>query len=216
MPGARVNTDQQPARDGQSSVYSANVNSPQALSHDNNSQLTVGGLQTAPAQAPKTAGSSPGGDAASLSEQIQVSIGSAIRRADRQITVRLNPPELGKVFIRFHRDKDQITGLLEVTRAQTKTDIQQALPQIVRTLEDSGVQIKRIEVSLENEQQQLSSEDRTAAEQHGAQYEQGTPDNLYNREPDVFSGDRSSGGLNPRFTGPYQAILTEESVNVLV
>ncbi|UCG46547.1 MAG: flagellar hook-length control protein FliK [Phycisphaerales bacterium] len=214
--GTRVNAEQQPPRNGQPSAHSADVNPPQAVFHENSQQPAVVGPQPEPAYATKAPAGAPPGNTATLSEQIQESVATALRQADRRITVRLNPPELGKVFIRFHRDKEQITGLLEVTRAQTRTEIQQALPQILRTLEDSGVQIKRIEVSLESEQQQSSSGDRTAAEQHGAPYEQGTPTNSYDWEPDGFPGDRPSGKLNTGFTGLGQPVLTDESVNVLV
>ncbi len=214
--GTPVNTEQQPPPNGQTSAHSAHVNPPQAVFHENSHQPAVAGPQPEPAYAAKAPAGSPPGDSASLSEQIQESIGSALRQTDRQITVRLNPPELGKVLMRFQRDKEQITGLLEVTKAQTRTEIQQALPQIVRTLEDSGVQIKRIEVSLESDQQQFSSGDRTAAEQQGAPYEQGTPTSSYDREPDGFPGDRASGELKSTFTGPGRPILTDETVNVLV
>jgi len=83
-----------------------------------------------------------------ISEQIIESIHSSLRQADKQITIRLNPPELGQVFLRFQEREAEITGLLEVSKAEIRYEIEQALPQIIRTLADSGVQIKRLEVQL--------------------------------------------------------------------
>jgi flagellar hook-length control protein FliK len=90
-----------------------------------------------------------------IGKQILESIHSSLSRqgADKQISVRLNPPELGKVFIKFHEQDNQITGLLEVSKTQTRSEIEQILPQIVRHLSDSGVNIKRLEVVLTNSDQ---------------------------------------------------------------
>jgi len=64
----------------------------------------------------------------------------------QRFTIRLNPPELGKVFARFHSQDNQIIGLLEVSKPETAAEIRQALPEIVRDLQDLGVQIKRLDV----------------------------------------------------------------------
>jgi len=83
-----------------------------------------------------------------ISEQIIESIQTFLRQADKQITIRLNPPELGQVFVRFQEREAEITGLLEVSKAEIRYEIEQALPQIIRTLADYGVAIKRLDVLL--------------------------------------------------------------------
>ena len=85
-------------------------------------------------------------------ESIQSSISNPV--GDKQITVRLNPPELGEVIIKFQEQDNEITGLLEVNKTQTRAEIEQALPQIIRSLSDSGIDIKRLEVVLSNSEQQ--------------------------------------------------------------
>jgi flagellar hook-length control protein FliK len=65
-----------------------------------------------------------------VADQIAESVYASMRRGDNNIVVRLNPPELGSVVVRFQQQSDQITGLLEVTRDQTRNEIEQALPQI--------------------------------------------------------------------------------------
>ncbi|HDZ68861.1 MAG TPA: flagellar hook-length control protein FliK, partial [Phycisphaerales bacterium] len=108
------------------------------------------------APAAGTAGNTSLSDtSAGISAQIQTSIlQSPLRLGEGQITIRLNPPDLGKVFIKFQEQQDHITGLLEVSKMQTRVQIQQALPQIIRNLSDSGIQIKRLEVVLVETDQQ--------------------------------------------------------------
>jgi flagellar hook-length control protein FliK len=98
---------------------------------------------------------SPDSISASVGKQIQESVHSSFSQGgqDQQITIQLNPPELGKVLIKFQEQDNQITGLLEVSKTQTRIEIEQAIPQIVRGLQDSGIQIKRLDVVLSQEEQ---------------------------------------------------------------
>ncbi len=98
---------------------------------------------------------SPSSVSADIGKQILESIHSSLSREgqDQQITIRLNPPELGKVFIKFDEQDSQIIGLLEVSKPQTRIEIQQALPQIIQNLQDSGIHIKRLEVVLSEGEQ---------------------------------------------------------------
>ncbi|UCD52091.1 MAG: flagellar hook-length control protein FliK [Phycisphaerales bacterium] len=82
----------------------------------------------------------------SVGEQILDSVQAALVRADKQVTVRLNPPELGSVTVRFQEDEGQITGVLEVSKDQTRQEVEQALPQVVRGLQEAGVPVWRLEV----------------------------------------------------------------------
>lgn len=91
----------------------------------------------------------PQGDiSAQISRQITESIhnSSTQQTGDRQITVRLNPPELGSVVVKFSEQSGQLTGILEVSKSQTRIEIEHALPHIMRTLSDSGIQLKKIDV----------------------------------------------------------------------
>jgi len=104
---------------------------------------------------------SPSDVSASITEQILESINSSSSQqaGTQQITIRLNPPELGKVFIKFEEQENQITGLLEVSKAQTRYEVEQALPQIIQSLADSGIQVRRLEVMLTNQNEQQSYRD---------------------------------------------------------
>jgi flagellar hook-length control protein FliK len=114
-----------------------------------NTQMPVSKLQSAAAQATKTPNNaSPTDVFDSAREQVMQSMRGSLQQDDKCITIRLHPPELGKVVIRFQQHEDQITGFLEASKAQTRDEIEQALPQIIQTLRDSGVQINRLEVLL--------------------------------------------------------------------
>ena len=153
-----VSTGQIKNRDNSTSNNSSNSDLEQILSH-NNPQTPVTEQSPNSAEGAKSFNlpgqTSPSDVSADIGKQILESIHSSLSQKgqDQQITVRLNPPELGKVFIKFQEQDNQITGLLEVSKAQTRIEIQQALPQIIRSLQDSGIQIKRLDVVLSEAEQ---------------------------------------------------------------
>ena len=132
------------------------------------------------AQAPKSAANPSGGDIAStVGEQIRESITSSIVGPDKEIIIRLNPPELGSVLVKFQEQKDQITGMLEVSRFQTRAEIQQALPEITRDLQELGVQVKRLEVVMTGEQEHQALNGQSGMPQQdswGGQQDATSPD----------------------------------------
>ncbi len=84
-----------------------------------------------------------------ITELMQV---AAQRNADR-LTVRLDPPELGRVQIKFQQINGEIVGVIEADKVRTRDEIANTMPQIVRSLQESGVAIKKIEVVLTDRQQ---------------------------------------------------------------
>ena len=163
---------------------------------------------------------SPSDVSASITEQILESIQSpsSQQAGTQQITIRLNPPELGKVFIKFEEQENQITGLLEVSKAQTRYEVEQALPQIIQSLADSGIQVKRLEVMLTNQNEQQSYRDELLQDGSFQQYhdlpEGSNPDNhdtVATNESDIFGHDGSYwGNLEP------QMQITDNSINILI
>jgi flagellar hook-length control protein FliK len=130
----------------------------QMFSHDN-PQIPIAEQSPISAENGKTANlpeqAWPGDVSANIGKQILESVHSSLSQqtGDKQITVHLHPPELGKVFIRFQEQDAQITGILEVSKTQTRLEIEQALPQITRNLADSGIQVRRLEVVLSEGEQ---------------------------------------------------------------
>jgi flagellar hook-length control protein FliK len=87
----------------------------------------------------------------SISEQIRDSMHASLARGDRQFVIRLHPPELGSVLVRLGEQNEQIHGVLEVSRAETRHEIEQALPEVLRSLQDLGLQVRRVEVTVSDD-----------------------------------------------------------------
>jgi len=209
----QVSTDQTKDRSNSTSGNNSNSDFEQMPSF-NDTQLPITEQSSASSgQLAKTVSNAPPDGSTSISDQIQGSISSLLRQGDQQITIRLNPPELGKVFIRFQQQEGEITGLLEVSRAETRVEIQQLLPQIIRNLQDSGVQIKRLEVQLSDQPEQQLFRDQSlqdgSLQQHG--FSEGNhSDNTAANE--WLTNDSSYSG----FTEPEQMLITDNSINMLV
>lgn len=154
---------------GNSSTNNSNFedNSPKTFKQIfsvNGTQYSAAEQSSPAASASKMASTASQSDVStSVGRQIQESIHSSLKQGEQQITIRLNPPELGKVSIQFHQQDGQLVGLLEVSRAQTRAEIQQALPQIIQNLAESGIQVKRLEVMLTNQQEQQGFRDPSLA-----------------------------------------------------
>jgi hypothetical protein len=158
--------------------------------------------------------------AASITEKMLESVHSSSSQeaGTHQITLRLNPPELGKVYIKFEEQDNQIAGLLEVSKAQTRYEVERALPSIIQNLADSGIEIKRLEVMLTNQGEQQSSRDELLQDglfqQHHYFPEDNNPNNsgaIGADEPGIFdneSGYQDSPGAQAQFTAT--------SINILI
>jgi flagellar hook-length control protein FliK len=212
--------------DGNSSAKNSNFedSSPKTFKQVfsvNNAQYSGTEQSSATASASKMANtSSPNGASTSVGKQIQESIYSSLKQGEQQITIRLNPPELGKVSIQFREQDGQLVGLLEVSRAQTRTEVQQALPQIIQNLAESGIQVKRLEVLLTNQQEQQGFKDPSLAAgadgwsgrgQAGANSDSQGSNPGWVETDEWLTNDQSYTG----FIEPAVQI-TDDSVNILV
>ena len=77
----------------------------------------------------------------------------------RSMTIALDPPELGKVNIRLSQSGGELSGVLEVERADVHRQIQRELPQVISALQNSGIEVKKVEVVLtsQNDSESFSS-----------------------------------------------------------
>lgn len=154
-------------------------------------------------------------------EQVIKSIRGNLRGGDQEIRIVLNPPDLGSVRILFRQSGGEITGVLEVEKAETRHDIERSLPDIIATLQESGVQVKRIEVVL-NEHSQEGKEKNTTAEEffEGAKKEEffsegkGQSDSGSNSTADGSPGSDGNGDYDPTKESGYK--ISDDAINVLV
>jgi flagellar hook-length control protein FliK len=153
---------------------------------------------------------------ASVGSQIQESIHSSLQSGSQQIIIRLNPPELGKVNIKFTEQGDDITGLLQVDKLQTRDQIQQVLPEIIQNLQDSGIGIKRLEVTLTNQQEQHTPKDQSStAGQDSFSGQQSLPNPESQRNNTIYSELLTNIDNVPEYMQP-QMQLTDNSINMLI
>ena len=162
----------------------------------------------------KVAGNADSGD--TVGEQVQGFIHGSLRSGNQRIVVRLNPPELGKVAVKFEEQDNDITGLLRVDKPQTRDRIQQALPEIIQNLQDCGIQIKRLEVVLTNQQDQYASKDQSSrAGQDGSSEQQSSP-NPQSQGRGMTYNEWLRGVDNVTEFAEIRAYLTDSSINMLI
>jgi hypothetical protein len=218
-PQIQVSTGQTKDHDSSTSNNRSNSGFEQMFSA-NNAQSTISEQSSALPEAIKTdnlpSQTSPTTDTASITEQIQSSINSSLRQGDQQISIRLNPPELGKVVIEFKQQEQEITGLVEVSKTQTKYEVEQALPQIIQNLADCGIEIKRLEVMLSDGQQsgQQALKDQSLQDGWAQEQSPANPGGETNNTPanQRLTNENSYAGLNEL----QEVFVTNNSINILI
>lgn len=194
---------------------------PEQVGPQGGTPTTGTGRPSSAAQVARPEGGDPtSNESAAVTRQIQESFSTAVRQGDQQITIRLNPPELGSVQVSIKEQGNQITGLLEVSEMQTRAEIQQTLPQIVRNLQDMGINVKRLDVTLTSEQDHHASMGQSAAGQHE---NWAGPDGSRNggaqaQELNWLGKTDWLGGSNGHADGrgAYGSYVTDTSINMLV
>lgn len=152
-----------------------------------------------------------------VSEQIKEAIKSSADEGKNEITIRLNPPELGRVFIRLEEQDGQIAGMLEFSKAQTKAEVAQLIPQLIRSLQEAGVSVRRLDVvqsqqdnSSYQQNKQQNAQDYNGQQQPHYQHSEG-----HGWGPKVYQWlgsrmDYQGAGLSG------QSSLSGSGVNVLI
>ncbi|MHC4418529.1 MAG: flagellar hook-length control protein FliK, partial [Planctomycetota bacterium] len=210
----QVSAKQTSDRGGSSSSNGSNSDSQQVSSNTDAPMHAIDQPSGSP-QAAKSADNALSGNLSTdIGEQIQESISSSVRRGGQQITIHLNPPELGKVSIRFQEQGGQIAGLLEVSKIETRYEIEQALPQIIRSLGDCGIQIKRLEVMLADQPEQQAYKDQTLQNGWSEQRGSAEANNPHAGGSDTGEWSTNSNTLTG-FSEP-RGLVTDHSINMLV
>jgi len=220
----QVSTEKIKDRSISTSNKNGNQGSQQIFSHNNSHTIIT--EQTPSASKPATTANTPGQNSsrdvsADIGRQIFESLQKSISQqgVDRQITIRLNPPELGKVFIKFQQHDNELTGLMEVSKNQTRFEIEQTLPQVIRNLADSGIHIKRLEVMLSNEQQSGQGTSSNQSLQSGSSQQQ------YSSNPGTSGNDMEvnegyewlANNNSYEDVGELQGtLITDSSINLLM
>jgi len=83
----------------------------------------------------------------SVREQLLDSLQAPAVQGDKQIVIRLQPPEMGTVIVRFREQGGHLDGTVEVGPSHTRREIEQALPEVIRHLQEAGIPLRRLEVT---------------------------------------------------------------------
>jgi flagellar hook-length control protein FliK len=96
----------------------------------------------------------------SVPQQVLRSLQSAIQNDHQTIQLALSPEGLGLVRIKLDRTGEEISGVLEIQKEQTRQEIEKALPNLVASLNSQGIQVRKIEISqTPNQEFKFSSSD---------------------------------------------------------
>lgn len=160
---------------------------------------------------------------APIGNQILEAVRSSMsnQNGDKEITIQLNPPELGKVSVKFQEQGTEITGTLEVSKAQTRAEIEHALPEMLRGLADSGVAIKRLEVVLSQDNQpgQQSARDPLFQDGQFQQQDHSNPGQSDERQHTTQTSYGPTARSRYQYSStsdPYEMLVTNNSINMLV
>jgi flagellar hook-length control protein FliK len=220
----QVSTGQSKDQGTLTSYKNASQGFEQVLSHNTSQTLIT--EQTPAAAKNATTANMPGQTSSSnvsadIGRQILESFHSSVSQqgTERQITIRLNPPELGKVFITFRQQDSELTGFMEVSKPQTRFEIEQTLPQIIRNLADSGIHIKRFEVILSNEGQTGQGTLGNQSMQSGGAHQQNSGNHWmpgYNPDADESNEWLASNNSYENLYEFQEGFITDGSINMLI
>ena len=154
----------------------------------------------------------------SVAKQMQDSVNLALNRNQDKITVNLNPPELGRVTIKFIENQNQISGILQVSKPQIRAEIENALPQIIRNLEASGINVKRIDVEVYSQTNinQQPSKDQGFQGNYSAQQDSAHNQANSNHTANTSSQSNKAHAVSEETTDKYQlnSALGSGSINL--
>ncbi|MEN6385774.1 MAG: hypothetical protein ABFD79_11335, partial [Phycisphaerales bacterium] len=117
--------------------------------------------------------------------------------------------------IKFTEENYTLTGVLSVDKPTTKHEIQQTLPEVIQNLQESGINIKKIEVVLSGNQEQQTMKDQSSMSGHNWAGQQNQTNPESHRNGNVYSQWTFSSDNG--FVQPYEQTshYSETYVNML-
>jgi flagellar hook-length control protein FliK len=153
-----------------------------------------------------------------VGDQILDSVRASLAGGERQVLVRLNPPELGSVTVRFQTQGEQIKAVLEVSRAETRYEVERAIPELVRSLQEGGVQIRRLDVVMSDQSGRDSGKEQlqqdTWTQHQDPQQQAGQSRTPFAARPTLQGGGAQS--VLERSNAELQGQLPSDRIDMLV
>jgi hypothetical protein len=130
--------------------------------------------------------------------QIVTRLFTGVRQGSQNMTIHLYPPELGRVKVRIVSDKGDLNVRLHSMNHQVAGILEKYLPILKQSLEDQGIVLSDLQVTVESGNQERSSPD-----------EQGFWSADRELYPQKLSGENHDTGIieiNPGLPGPSQGL----------
>ena len=148
--------------------------------------------------------------------QVNESIQAASFDDTKQIVINLNPAELGRVTIKLQQEGDQVVGTLEVDKAQTKDDLERALPEVARTLSEAGVNVRRLEVTQTQQTDQQGYKDESSSELQWQMYSDQNSSDQQGTSSENSPYQTAQSEAQSDYYSDDQMSITDDSINILL
>jgi len=152
---------------------------------------------------------------ASLADQVAQSLRGTLERGGREITLRLNPPELGRVRMSLQAEGREVRGLLEADNVRTLGQLQREAPLLMSRLAEAGIQVRRMDFVLADAGQRAPS----GGSEHflpDSQGGQGQTEGDRNDSDFTQAQPAVEFELEMETRAEHQAIVTNEMINVWI
>ena len=137
--------------------------------------------------------------AASIGSQILGAFQAGSYGVGKQMVLRLNPPELGRVRLTLRADGTAERGVVEVESARTLSEIQKEAPALMQHLAEGGVQVRRMEFVLSDQASNGSAFGQFADGHNAAprQFSQDSPPDSWQAQEPEPAGEAVPAPLTP-------------------
>jgi len=151
-------------------------------------------------------------DSPALDNQISAPIASALNRVGQSVSITLNPPELGRMSIKFEQEGTELIGRIEFENAKVGEQLESSLPRVIQNLQDSGVAVREIQLVYKGGEQSYDGlPDNNQANNRG----QGQSQDKQHFHPGPGANiDKAADSYN--FEPAKSAYVTETAVNMWV
>ena len=185
----------------------------QALQTTTGTNVATGVGNTPPAaEGSNAAQSGVTQEEASVVNQIAQQARANNLQAGQRVVINLNPPELGRVRLSLQAEGKNLRGLVEVDNPKALGEIHREAAALVSRLADSGINLRRMEVVLnEPSQQQAGAEGFHSMPRDDQAWQQAT-----SAAQQETAGDRAieDASIETASTDGQGAVVSDESVNI--
>ena len=212
---AETNTNTDP-KDSKPQDVSAEINT-NPRKDDFNQIFNDADMKIADSSNIKTQKATIASNASNTVSQVVNEIRSSSLTDRQQISIALDPPELGRINIRFQQKNGEIIGLLEADNVKTRQEISDEMPLIIRSLNEGGIAVKKVEVVLTQQDQQDSMRGNSSNEfdNTGRENPKGDEKNSPNHGEN-FNRNSSGQYIASKATKAYESSVSDEAIDLYV